>query len=120
MGERIKPKPAMDLATDLAHKMADVLVLDVGHRSVDAAALNRACVDLNNAICADRRACVDWYRSNVRLLMQQLGVDEAKCSSCGAAIWWIETKAGKRAPISQDGLSHFADCAHAALHRKSK
>ena len=116
---RIKPKPAAELAVDLAAKMADTLVLDVGHRAVDARALNDAGSILNAALIADRRAVVEWYRNNVRLLMQTIGADEGKCSSCGVAIWWVVTKVGKRSPISADGLSHFSDCPHAKLHRKA-
>lgn len=118
MAERIKPKPAAELAGDLGAAMADALVFGAGHRSVDAAQLVVATKALETALVADRRAVVDWYRSNVALLMAQLGVDEAKCRSCGAKIWWIVTKAGNKAPISVDGLNHFADCAHAKLHRR--
>jgi hypothetical protein len=32
------------------------------------------------------------------------------CRSCGAPILWCVTVYDKRAPINQDGTSHFATC----------
>lgn len=40
------------------------------------------------------------------------------CRSCGAPIWWIRTKAGKRAPVDADGTNHFATCPQADQWRK--
>lgn len=48
------------------------------------------------------------------------------CKSCGAAIIWCITPAGKWAPVDakaeKDGahLSHFATCSKAETHRKRK
>jgi hypothetical protein len=69
---------------------------------------------------------------------------KATCSSCGAAILWTVTEAGKRMPVDATPsgkatvlvrnpddpntpiskqrdvyLSHFATCEHAASHRKT-
>lgn len=46
-----------------------------------------------------------------------LGLDEGRCS-CGATIWWTVTQTGRRMPLSDKGVSHFADCPHANGHRK--
>jgi hypothetical protein len=48
-----------------------------------------------------------------------------RCNSCGAAIVWIETAAGKRMPVdyavgATHGTSHFATCPDAATWRKGK
>lgn len=118
-GKKLKPPASVEAAHILAAQMADVLVLEVGERRVvDKAALEKAEGVLVAALNGDRRACVEWYRSNVRLLMQTMGVAADKCSSCGAPIWWVTTKNGKPAPISVDGLSHFADCRTADQHRR--
>lgn len=57
-----------------------------------------------------------------------LDAQQSACRSCGAAIVWIVTTAGRRMPLSkaswrpddQGGtyLSHFADCPNAADHRR--
>jgi len=45
----------------------------------------------------------------------------ARCRSCQASILWVVTvKAGKRAPIDPDGISHFATCPEAERWRKPK
>lgn len=36
--------------------------------------------------------------------------DPGVCRSCGAAIVWTITKAGKRSPVDPDGTTHFATC----------
>jgi hypothetical protein len=56
-----------------------------------------------------------------------------KCSTCGQAIVWLLTSAGKRMPVDaatvQDGdkefdrerhTSHFATCPQAQQHRRAK
>jgi hypothetical protein len=43
----------------------------------------------------------------------------ASCRSCGAAVVWIVTPAGKRMPVDvSTHVSHFATCPNAAQHRK--
>jgi hypothetical protein len=42
----------------------------------------------------------------------------ARCRSCGAAIAWAMTPAGRRAPLDRDGTSHFASCPQAETWRK--
>ena len=58
---------------------------------------------------------------------------EVKCSSCGAAIVWFRTKAGKRMPVDESStlptdaehqldlkrhISHFVTCPNANQHRR--
>lgn len=33
-----------------------------------------------------------------------------QCKFCEQSIWIVLTKTGKRVPISQRGVTHFADC----------
>lgn len=61
----------------------------------------------------------------------------AKCSSCGAAVYWIVTARGKKMPVDPAvpggqvpsplkdgapgrGVSHFATCPHADQHRRPR
>jgi hypothetical protein len=43
-----------------------------------------------------------------------------RCRSCRAEIAWCLTSAGKRAPVDQDGTSHFATCPDSAAWRRRK
>jgi hypothetical protein len=58
---------------------------------------------------------------------------KATCSSCGAAIVWLETASGKSMPVNAETaraddhffddeihVSHFSSCPHANQHRKTK
>jgi hypothetical protein len=47
-----------------------------------------------------------------------LGDLPSHCRSCGARVLWLESKNGKRAPINQDGVNHFATCPDANRWRK--
>lgn len=40
------------------------------------------------------------------------------CRSCGDPVMWATTPAGKRAPLNQDGVSHFATCPQASTWRR--
>lgn len=42
-------------------------------------------------------------------LMDAIG-DKAVCKLCGKKIWWVLTKHGKKLPISENMVAHFADC----------
>ncbi|MCU0505702.1 MAG: hypothetical protein MUE82_08015 [Chloroflexi bacterium] len=42
------------------------------------------------------------------------------CASCGAEIGWYFTNKGNRSPLNRDGISHFATCPSAAVHRKPR
>lgn len=47
------------------------------------------------------------------------GARTTSCRSCGAAVIWIVTEAGKRMPVDASTReSHFATCPNAAEHRK--
>ncbi len=46
--------------------------------------------------------------------------DAGECRSCGATIYWVKTRNGKRAPYDGEGISHFATCPNANRHRGAK
>lgn len=46
------------------------------------------------------------------------GADKTYCKGCGATIFWIITKKGKKMPVDPDGASHFATCSKAGKFRK--
>jgi hypothetical protein len=52
-------------------------------------------------------------------LLDQVG-DRGTCKACGKQIWWITTKAKKKAPYTAEGINHFADCPHAGVFRSKK
>ena len=52
---------------------------------------------------------VEDLRSNLLRLLNAVG-DRGFCKGCGAAIYWVQHKNGKKAPYTQDALNHFADC----------
>lgn len=45
------------------------------------------------------------------------GTPLVPCRGCGKRVAWIITKAGKRMPVDQDGISHFATCTEADYFR---
>jgi hypothetical protein len=45
------------------------------------------------------------------------GTPRAKCRSCDADVFWIQTKNGKKMPANPDGTSHFSTCPNANQHR---
>jgi hypothetical protein len=67
-----------------------------------------------------RAEAARFYREAIVKLYGAVGADAGKCRSCGRAIWWVVTKAGKRAPYTVDGTNHFADCANANSHRRAR
>lgn len=46
------------------------------------------------------------------------GDNPTHCRSCRAPVLWVITTRGKRAPINEDGTSHFANCPDADRWRK--
>jgi len=69
---------------------------------------------------AGKAESAGFYRRSVVALYRAIGFDEGECRSCGRKVWWVETKNGKRAPYTVDGVSHFADCPSAGQHRKTR
>lgn len=67
------------------------------------------------------------------------GTPPSECRSCGQTVWWIETAAGRRMPVSVEvdgafapsdrrsttqhdgsGISHFVDCPSRDQHRRPR
>lgn len=57
--------------------------------------------------------------ANLQTLLKQIGTPD-QCKKCKADIFWVITKNGKAAPITPQGLNHFADCPNANEFRKAK
>jgi hypothetical protein len=48
------------------------------------------------------------------------GTAASTCRGCGADVYWIITKAGKRMPVDGDGTSHFATCPMSGEFRRKR
>lgn len=55
---------------------------------------------------------------NIKRLLSQVG-EPGRCKGCGAPIWWVVHRNGRRAPCTEQGLNHFADCPQAGQFRSS-
>ena len=66
---------------------------------------------------AEIEATVERRQEALRMLFDKIG-DEAKCDGCGATIYFIRHKSGKRAPYNPDAISHFATCQYASEFKK--
>lgn len=44
--------------------------------------------------------------------------DKGTCTGCGATVYWVRHKNGKRVPYTTAGLNHFIDCSKADQFRK--
>ncbi len=51
---------------------------------------------------------------------KKMGIKILNCRKCGEPIIFLETKKGKKMPITLSLISHFADCEFAGSFRKSK
>jgi len=56
-------------------------------------------------------------RENIRKLFDMLG-ESRPCKKCGRKIWFVKSKNGKAMPVTDEALSHFADCPGANGFRK--
>ncbi len=61
--------------------------------------------------------CVAALKKNITNLFKQIG-EPSQCRGCGAEIYWVVHRSGKRAPYTPLGLNHFADCPAAASFKK--
>lgn len=55
----------------------------------------------------------------ITLLLSLVG-DQSICKGCGAGIWWVQHRNGKRAPYTSEGLNHFIDCPQAQRFKKAR
>lgn len=66
---------------------------------------------------SDRKADVVALGNNIISLLNQVG-DPGVCKGCGKTIWWVKHLNGKKAPYTEKGLNHFADCPQANKFKK--
>lgn len=67
-----------------------------------------------------KQACQGCAEATKRItaLLDIVG-GQGKCKGCGAKVWWVVTKHGKRMPISDSGISHFVDCPESERFRRN-
>lgn len=46
--------------------------------------------------------------------------EEGRCRDCARPIWWVVTRNGRRMPVTDELLSHFADCPAASKFRQPR
>jgi len=63
------------------------------------------------------QAACSIIAEHVKPLLTSVG-DETTCKGCGAKIYFIKHKNGKKAPYSVIGQSHFIDCSQAKQFKK--
>lgn len=63
--------------------------------------------------------CVGAQSSAMETLLQNIA-DRGTCSGCGAALYWVRHKNGKRVPYTPAGLNHFISCPKAEQFRKKE
>jgi hypothetical protein len=61
---------------------------------------------------------IEEQRAATLALLKAVG-DEGRCKGCGAAIYWIKHRNGRRAPYeASTGRNHFIGCPNAADFKK--
>jgi len=60
----------------------------------------------------------EQLQKNIMSLLLQIG-DMGTCKGCGAPIYWVTHKNGKKAPYTTEGLNHFIDCPSANRFKKT-
>ncbi len=61
--------------------------------------------------------CVVALHDAIIRLLDQIA-DKGTCTGCGATVYWVRHKNGKRVPYTTAGLNHFVDCKKADQFRK--
>ena len=56
---------------------------------------------------------------NILRLLANVG-ELGHCKGCGAVVYWVTHRSGKKAPYTQDATIHFANCPQAARFRKRR
>lgn len=54
-------------------------------------------------------ACVQAQAEAMKKLIDLIG-DPGICRGCGARIYWVEHRNGKKVPYTSFGLNHFVNC----------
>lgn len=67
----------------------------------------------------DFSECADALLGLTNALLRNAG-DKGTCAGCGAEIYWMRHKNGKRVPYTPRGLNHFIDCPKAGQFRKKE
>jgi hypothetical protein len=62
--------------------------------------------------------CLDAQKQVLIDLLFKIA-DHSDCKGCGAKVFWLTHKNGKKAPYTEAGLNHFADCPAADRFKKA-
>lgn len=62
-------------------------------------------------------ATVETLRGNITRLLTAVG-DKGQCKGCGAEIWWLTHKNGRKGIYDPDGTSHFVTCPEATRFKR--
>lgn len=65
--------------------------------------------NLNPTEMSDEQCCIEAQIESMRKLLTQIA-DQGLCRGCGAKVYWVEHKNGKRTPYTEAGLNHFVNC----------
>ncbi len=57
-------------------------------------------------------------RERIGKLLDLVATEKRPCAACGRTIWFVTTKAGKRAPYDCDAVNHFGTCPEAERFRR--
>lgn len=57
----------------------------------------------------DPAQCLEGSQAAMLALLRNIG-GLAQCAGCGALIYWVRHKNGKRTPYDPSGLNHFVSC----------
>lgn len=63
----------------------------------------------------------EWIKEHVKertTRLLKMIVAPSFCAACGRTIYFVRMKSGKTNPITEEGISHFADCQKAKRFRK--
>lgn len=74
--------------------------------------------EIGNELAAARME-LDRQAKTVAALVKNMG-DPGVCKGCGAEIWWMIHRNGKRAPYDPNGVNHFVTCVDREQFRKEK
>jgi hypothetical protein len=64
---------------------------------------------------ADRYIAV--IRKHLQPLLSAIG-DKGQCKGCGAVVYWVVHKNGKKSPYTVNGTNHFIDCPQAGRFKR--
>jgi hypothetical protein len=53
---------------------------------------------------------IEALAERIKALLENVCYDKRPCKACGKSIYFTRTRAGRIAPYTEEGISHFLDC----------